>query len=80
MDLDHDLDEDRDCLDDHKGDCKGPVEYRPSLSGTGTAIPRCDKHWEDRLDEQDRINERYPDQQPADFDPYYAGERWDDDY
>jgi hypothetical protein len=51
--------EDVTCLDDHKGDCKGEVQYRPSLSGTGTPIPRCDKHWTDRLDEQDRINERY---------------------
>lgn len=68
------------CLDDHKGDCKGSVQNRPSLSGTGTAIPRCDTHWSARLEEQDRINERYPVMQPADFDPSYCGERWDEDY
>lgn len=74
------------CLDAARGDCTGAVEYRPSLSGTGTPIPRCDHHWELRLDEQDAINERYPD---SDLPPawFHAGpggtneygERWDDD-
>lgn len=69
------------CLNDYgDGTCSGPVEYRMALSGTGRSFPRCDKHWSDRLDEQDRINERYPVLAPADFDPGYAGEHWDDDY
>jgi len=67
------------CLDDHKGNCSGITAYRPSLTGTGMAIPRCDKHWGDRLRLEDEINARYPYHQPADFDPYYAGERWSDD-
>jgi hypothetical protein len=68
------------CLDDH-GDntCRGPVEYRFALSATGKSFPRCDAHWGLRLDEQERINTRYPTLQPADFDPSYAGERWDED-
>lgn len=62
--------------------CAGNVEYRMPLSGTGKSFPRCDKHWSDRLDVEQRINERYPDSPipPADFDPTYAGESWNDDY
>jgi hypothetical protein len=58
--------------------CKGPVEYRTALSGTGRSFPRCEKHWEARLAEQDRINRTYPAQPPADFDPLDAGESWDE--
>jgi hypothetical protein len=61
-------------------DCSGPVEYRIPLSSTGRAFPRCDHHWELRLDEQERIQQRYPQTAPADFDPLDAGERWDEDY
>lgn len=75
------------CLDaDPLGsDCKGPIEYRYALSGTGRSFPRCDKHWDERLVIQEGINQRYghPDSNmgaPSDFDPLYAGERWDDDY
>ena len=68
------------CLDEHKGDCEGMIEYRMPLTETGRAFPRCDKHWGERLDQQERINERYPMLAPADFDPLYAGERWDDEY
>lgn len=68
------------CLDDHKGDCSGAVEFRMPLTATGKSFPRCDKHWDKRLDEQEKINQRYPYHAPADFDPSYAGERWDDEY
>lgn len=76
-----------DCLDYHNGgddgaECKGKVEYRMSLTGTGTSIPRCDGHWDKRLKLQDEINDRYPDSPlpPAWFDPMDAGEHWDSDY
>lgn len=75
-----------DCLNfderDNGADCRGSVEYRPSLSGTGTAIPRCDGHWEARLVTQERLDRDYPDSPiaPAWFDPMAAGERWNDDY
>lgn len=70
------------CLDEHgKTPCSGAVEYRPSLTGTGMAIPRCEAHWIARLDEQDRINEKYPVHAPPDFDYLDAGEYWsEDDY
>lgn len=68
------------CIERHTQACRGEVEYRPSLSGTGTPIPRCDFHWHRRCDLQDEINQRYPTLQPSDFDPGYAGERWDDEY
>lgn len=70
-----------DCLDySDDGTCRGAVEYRMPLSGTGKSFPRCDHHWGERLDLQDDINARYPYHEPADFDPYDAGEHWGDDY
>lgn len=71
------------CLDSGREDdpCEGAVEYRMALSSTGKSFPRCDHHWEVRLETQQQINERYPTQPPADFDPSYAGEVWsEDDY
>ena len=70
------------CLDagPDPDECEGPIEYRMALSGTGISYPRCEKHWHERCVKQDEINARYPYHQPADFDPLYAGERWDDDY
>lgn len=67
------------CLDEDDT-CDGTVEYRMPLSGTGKSFPRCEKHWGERLEEQQKINERYPTLPPSDFDPDYAGERWDEDY
>ncbi|WP_032375189.1 hypothetical protein [Rhodococcoides fascians] len=61
-------------------DCTGDVDYRDALSGTGVSHPRCDKHWQDRLDLADDLRRRYPAHAPADFDPTYAGEHWDEDY
>lgn len=69
------------CLDEHKGGCSGTVELRPSLTGTGTAIARCDGHWQARLDWQEEHDRIYPDSPvpPAWFDPEAAGERWEED-
>jgi hypothetical protein len=65
------------CLDAHDdGSCSGNVEYRTPLSSTGRSFPRCDKHWQQRLKTQAGINRRYPQTQPSDFDPAYAGESW----
>jgi hypothetical protein len=72
--------DDLECLDRHKGGCAGSVEYRFALSGTGRSFPRCDKHWELRLDWQEEHNRKYPTMQPSSFDPMDAGERWDDEY
>lgn len=75
------MDEILECLDGyHEDDCDGAIEYREPLSGTGRSFPRCERHWDMRLEAQEQINRRYPSQQPADFDPMYAGERWDEDY
>ena len=67
------------CLDDHgKNTCQGKTEYRYPLSATGKSFPRCEYHWDERLVEQERINDRYPDSDvmPSWFDPSYAGETW----
>jgi hypothetical protein len=68
------------CLDEHyEGTCAGAIEYRMALSATGKSFPRCDKHWGERLAVQEQINQRYPEHQPSDFDPSYAGESWYED-
>jgi len=71
----------RECID-NPAECKGKVEMRPSLTGTGTPIPRCDHHWEKRLEKDEEHRRIYPDSPiaPSWFDPTLAGERWDDDY
>lgn len=69
--------DEKDCLDGPQG-CEGPVEHRMALSATGKSFPRCERHWQLRLDKQAEITRRYPPMQPADFDPAYAGESWDE--
>ena len=68
-------DEDR-CINEGP-DCQGPVELRMALSATGIPYPRCEKHWGERLEVERGLAERYPHDQPADFDPLFAGESWD---
>ena len=58
--------------------CGGAVTFR--YSDHGTRIPECQWHMRESLDRNAATRERYPEQAPADFDPTYAGERWDDDY
>lgn len=65
------------CLDGPDG-CGGKVEYRMPLSSTGKSFPRCDAHWDKRIVMQEETNRKYPVNPPADFDPGYAGESWDD--
>jgi hypothetical protein len=61
-------------------DCRGPVTGRPSYGGTGTTIYECDKHMDESAERDQALRERYPEHAPADFDPAYAGESWDEDY
>jgi hypothetical protein len=82
------VEEKLECLEDHTGECSGKIEYRPSLTGTGLNIPRCDFHWQKRLDLEDEINEKYApnsDVPPSWFHDVGGGmneygERWDDEY
>ena len=72
-----------DCID-HRGEgCRGSIEYRMPLSGTGKSFPRCDGAWSERLDREEETRRRYghPDSAtpPPGFDPTYAGESWSDD-
>lgn len=73
-----------DCIDgpEQGNDCSGPVHLRMALSGTGTPYPRCDAHWNRRLELEARLRADYPDMPtpPAWFDPLNAGEHWNDDY
>jgi hypothetical protein len=73
---------DGECLDGPAG-CTGEVFARSTLSGSGDAYYRCDGHYEAyaaRLQPvMNDISRRYPHRAPADFDPAYAGERWDED-
>ena len=71
------------CLDagpDPSG-CDGPIELRYPMSPTGRWFPRCEKHYEQRLEIQRGIDERYPTHAPSDWSPLDAGEAWgEDDY
>ena len=71
----------RACIEHHTDECGGVVEFRESLTGTGTPIPRCDNHWDKRLAWQERHDQRYPDTDtpPSWFDPAYAGETWNEE-
>lgn len=68
------------CLDDYSGDCAGPIEYHSNpYSDSYKAWPRCEKHYLDYIERMQDIAQRYPVNAPSDFDPLYAGERWEDD-
>lgn len=50
--------------------------------GLKGSYTRCGVHFAAYMERAEKINRRYPDSPipPADFDPTYAGERWNDDY
>ena len=70
------------CLDGPEG-CVGETFPRESLSGSGDSYYRCGGHYDAYFDRvaprMEAIRRRYPDRAPADFDPMYFGERWDED-
>lgn len=68
--------DERTCSDGPGPDCSGTVNYHAFLSGTGNGSNRCDGHWAESCKRHDEIRQRYPDTEPDDFDPTYAGERW----
>ncbi len=47
------------CNWEFKGDCAGEVEYRIPMSASGKSFPYCEKHFDARLDEQERISRTY---------------------
>jgi hypothetical protein len=68
------------CLDDYQGDCQGPVGYFSNpYSDSFKSWPRCEHHFDIFVDRQREIAQRYPFNAPSDFDPLYAGERWEED-
>lgn len=78
-----DTDTQPECLDSAgygPNECAGPVEYRMPLSGTGRSFPRCEAHWQQRLEREEQIRQRYPEHPPADWSPLDAGESWEEDY
>lgn len=65
------------CIDGFGEDgCRGAVEYRTPLSGSGRPFPRCEKHWEARLGREEELRRRYPERPPHDWSPLDAGESW----
>jgi hypothetical protein len=72
------------CMSGPEG-CEGPVAYRMALSATGVSYPRCEGHWHQRLETEQRLRQDYPDSPtpPAWFGPTSGGmnewgEYWDD--
>ena len=70
------------CLEGPDG-CHGEVAEYPALSGSGMLFARCESHRDSYVARvQPRIediNRRYPRTAPRDFDPAFAGERWNDE-
>lgn len=68
-------------LESTRSACRGAVDFREPLSGTGVPTIRCAGHWSDRLDLQDRHRRAGYDSPtpPPWFDPANAGERWNED-
>lgn len=64
------------CLDRHAGDCAGAVEYRLPMSPSGRSFARCDRHFEQRWETQERLARDY------DVPLYYYGDdrAYEDDY
>lgn len=68
------------CLDAGRSDCSGPVEYRHTPDRPDSrAFPRCEAHFEARLEQAQRNRELLSSSPPSWFDESYAGERWDED-
>jgi hypothetical protein len=61
-------------------DCQGQVEYHLNPDRDDLkAFPRCERHQAIRLNQAEETMRKYPTLPPSDFDPYYAGERWDEE-
>jgi len=63
------------CLRGPNG-CEGPIGARESFAGTGTVIYECTRHMDESYTKDAELKARYPEHQPPDFDPAYAGESW----
>ncbi len=64
----------------HGPDCRGKVEHHlnPDRDDFKT-FARCEHHQAKRLELAEDNRRKYPTFPPSDFDPAYAGERWDED-
>jgi hypothetical protein len=71
--------EELECLDGPEN-CKGPIEYRWTPDRDDfKSFPRCEYHFNKRLEQAEKNMELLSDVPPDWFDPTYAGERWDED-
>ena len=73
----------QECMEseDKRTPCEGAVQLRLHPYTT-VSWPRCDIHfhrWMEKLEENERRYHGHSDVPPSDFDPTYAGERWDED-
>ena len=67
-----------DCLE-HGPECEGIVLLRWTPDRDDLKqFPRCDFHHRRRQERAEENMRRYPVNPPADFDPSYAGESWDE--
>jgi hypothetical protein len=74
------MDDELRCLDSGgKTPCGGPVEYR-TLPDNPRSFPRCEAHFDKRLEQSPRNLEYQSPARPAWFDEANIGERWEDDY
>lgn len=68
------------CLEDrNQKTCKGPIEFRFPMSGTGRSFPRCEHHFSLALKDYERVQREYApfsDMPPAGV----SWAEWSDDY
>lgn len=67
------------CIDG-PNDCAGAIEFRTTPDRQdGRGFPRCEHHFDLRMDSVERNLELQSDVPPAWFDEADAGERWDEE-
>ena len=68
------------CLDAHKGNCEGGVEYHLNPDRDDfKAFPRCRLHQQARLKSAEEHFRKYPVNPPRSFSELDANESWDED-
>jgi hypothetical protein len=56
--------------------CSGPAALRAPLPGALRGFPRCEQHYQERLELETDLGRRYPTLPPRDWSPADAGETW----
>ncbi|WP_259454021.1 hypothetical protein [Streptomyces ginkgonis] len=67
------MNEPLECMEGPGPDCSGPVNYRYPFSGV--SFPRCDAHWEARVEREEQYVRDY-----GPYNPFVDDDSFDGDY